>query len=709
MATKTDLNNLLVPDPLDAVIKSKELVGEPTDPLALNIPDKKLVKIIDRRIRDSRRFYRSPKYNLYERRKKNEMYVLGRQINSKEERDELKIYEARYLDNALYEIESTIKPIALQNMPDLIISPTDDSDEARKTAESLSKAINTQVKMRKNRIALGIAFKHVPVGFAGFIKAEWNPELGQYGDFEFRPVHYDYIDIDHTCNTANPDDMEFFSELCPTTVQMVVMKFPKKKKEFFDELKKDGVFAKQLEGKDDFADSDLATPLQVRQVWFKWYERSTDKTTVDSKDQIINEPGVKWQIIRGVIWKYGDCILEAIKNPNFDYEGESELVVYDDMSDQSTKRDPTDMERYISTAFNMKIPNSKKETKYRNYFDMPRVPYFMMTYDQWGKISFDETSRVEQNLRNQQNMDKFGKDLEEALANKGKHVFSKESGLEAKDIERMDMENPTQDILVDGDVTKVHEYIPPVQPQPQAFENLDRLLKRMKDLSGVSAVGGQLQSETATSNQIGRENNFTVLDDLVENTINPASEWMAQWSMQFIKLRYSEPKMVYLLGNKGKDVFMQLKSNMIDQGMVVMIRASGTDKLKAHNEAQQAWQDQSIDPINYYRDMGYDDYADRAEMFMTYMMDKNGYMVKYVMGLLNTPQQAAALGQQPLATPPVPQVLPPQAPPGVPGQPPPPGVTPPIGGPQQPTPGNTAQVPISPPAGAPPVASPRAI
>jgi hypothetical protein len=176
---------------------------------------------------------------------------------------------------------------------------------------------------------------------------------------------------------------------------------------------------------------------------------------------------------------------------------------------------------------------------------------------------------------------------------------------------------------------------------------------------------------------------------------------MAQWSMQFIKLRYSEPKMLYLLGQKGEDAFLQLKGNMVDQGMVVMIRASGTDKLKAHNEAQQAWEAQAIDPINYYRDMGYDDYAQRAEMFMTYMMDKNSYMVKYIMGLLDPQQQAEALAQMP----------PPPPAPGQPMQPPaPPSFSPQAapGGPQQPTPTNTSQVPIAPPAGI-PQASPRGI
>jgi hypothetical protein len=705
MASDTQSQDLITPDPLEMVIHPEEMAFEPTDPLYLDIPDDKLVKIIDKRIRASRNFFKKPAYNLYERRKKNEMYVLGRQINSKEERNEMKIYESRFMDNALYEIESTIKPIAMQQMPDLIIGPNNDSNEARKTAESLTKAIDTQVKSRENRIALGIAFKHLPVYFVGVIKAEWNPEKGKFGDFGFRPIHPDYIDIDHTASSPNADDMEFISEICPTTVQMVVMMFPKKRKEFFDELKKDGVMAQEIQGEDDFTDSDMATPVQIRQVWFKWYEKEKDKKVLDSidavQDEMLREPGSKWKVLRGVIWKYEKCILDKIKNPNFDYVGEEKDFVYPDPSDENSKREVNANERFLSAAMGIPL-NSITETVYRNYFGSPRVPYYLMTYDQWGKIAYDETSRVEQNLRNQQNMDKNGKNLEEAMQNKGKHVFSKEAGLEASDVEKMDMSDPTQDLIVDGDVNKTHAFIPPPEPLPQAFENLDRILRRMKDLAGVSAVGGQLQSEVATSNQIGRENNFTVLDDLVENTINPASEWMAQWSMHFIKLRYTEPHMVYLLGQKGQDAFISLKSNMVSEGMIVKIKASGTDKLKAHNEAQQMWQDQAIDPINFYRDMGFDDYVERADMYVTWMMDKNSYYIKYVQGLETTEQQAAALGQQPvpqpMGQPPMQQLMPQGAPQGQPL---------PIGGPQGPSPMNTSAVPASPPMM--PQASPRSL
>src|ERR1700689_5018624 len=96
----------------DNVERNNEL-GEgiaylPTDPLALDIPDDELSDIVDKRIRDTRNFYKSDEYDLYTRREKLEMYRFGRQIIQKEKDKLLKKYESRYLDNVLYEIESTI-------------------------------------------------------------------------------------------------------------------------------------------------------------------------------------------------------------------------------------------------------------------------------------------------------------------------------------------------------------------------------------------------------------------------------------------------------------------------------------------------------------------------------------------------------------------------------------------------------------------------
>src|SRR5664279_2870274 len=89
-------------------IQDEGIITEPLDPLSLDIDDEDLVENVDARILAGQNFYKDPKYDLYHRRERNELYRFGRQIIKKEKDRQLKKYESRYLDNVLYEIEQTI-------------------------------------------------------------------------------------------------------------------------------------------------------------------------------------------------------------------------------------------------------------------------------------------------------------------------------------------------------------------------------------------------------------------------------------------------------------------------------------------------------------------------------------------------------------------------------------------------------------------------
>ncbi|HEX8965671.1 MAG TPA: hypothetical protein VF820_04545, partial [Patescibacteria group bacterium] len=284
---------------------SKEgLASRPLDPLSLEIEDDELVRIIDRRIRQSRDFYKN-EFDLYNRRLTNEIYYFGRQMIEKDKAHLMKDYESRFHDNVLYEIEATLKPLAMSRLPDLIVTPGNNSEESKLLAQELSKVVDTQIKERENRRVLGMAFKHRSVYFTGVIKVRWDPERD---DYVFECIHPDMIDVDNTCPTNNADDMEFVSQLIPSTIKEVIMRFPKAKEEFIQELQTVGI--KPGDGQDW---ENMATKIRYREIWFTWYKKAP-KLSEDDKD--------KWERVEGVMWKYQRCILGKMKNPNFDYEGE---------------------------------------------------------------------------------------------------------------------------------------------------------------------------------------------------------------------------------------------------------------------------------------------------------------------------------------------------------------------------------------------------
>jgi len=655
-------------------IEDEGQLSDILDPLSLDIPDEDLSEIYDKLLTDSQSYFKST-MDLYTRREKNEKFAFGYQVEDIEEEEHvLKDYESRFMDNVIYEIEATIKPLAMSRLPDLIVTPGQpNNDQSKLMADSVGKAVDSDIKSRQNRKVLGLAFKHLPVYLTSVIKARWDNELD---DYVFECINPKLIDVDNNAPSNDVRQMKWISQIIPWTVQEVIMRFPKKEQEFTDELKRDGIKV----GEDGLDYKAMGTVVKVREIWFTEYKKNKD---------------TEWERIEGVMWKYYDVILGKMKNPNFDYEGEDKFFK---MDSATGKRELTEQDMLTIMQVGQMPQGIKQEKVYHNYFDQPEKPYFLMGYDQWGDMPYDKTSRIEQNIQNQKALDKRGQQIEETLNNKGHHVFSKLGGWGPDEIEDMDHNDPNEDYLVDGNVNDVHKFIAPARPDASEFKDKNDIKDAMYGISGSNATRGTMQSDVATTNQIARESDFTRADDLVEDTINAAAEWMARWALQFIKLRYTEDHWKKLLGGTGKVVFEKLNRNMVEDGMEVMIKASGTDKFKAQNNAMDMAKMEMIDYLNFYRDMGYPDYMERAKQMIDFSrMMKGGdptYEVKYIMELATTEDQVQALITSGQAKPfPVPQ----QGQPGVPGAVPP--QVPPQGNPAVPAPAapmptpNTAVVP----------------
>ena len=621
-------DNLLDQKPLEYQINGEEGINDIQDPLSLDISDDETTEIIDKKVKLSETFYEK-NYNLTERRRKNELYRFGRQIGEKENNKELKVYESRYLDNVIYEIENSIDPLLKSKLPDIIVEPGDgkgqNSDEAEKTAENVSIAINNDLHKRQIEQTVSVALRHHPVYFTAIIKARWDYEAD---DYRFDVVHPNNIVADHTCTTHNADDMGYICEYLPITIQEVIARFPDKKKEFTERLKLDGIL---IDGADGW--KNMATEIKIKEIWFDW----------------LKEKNGKWQKVSAVIWKYKDVLLKKMKNPNFDWEGEDKFFIYDDVTKESSKRELTAEEMMRAAMTGIEPVGLSVEKIYRNYFMSPRKPYFFFGYDQFGKIPYDETSRIEQNINNQQNMDDTGKQIIQELKNRGKHIFSKLAGLDGETLEQLDMNDPDQDILVDNDVNIVHKYIAPERPSPQEYNSLNDSRSRMYAVAGASAVRGQIQSDVATTNQIAREADFTRADDLAEQTVNSAFEWMAQWALQFVKLRYTKGHFEKILGADGVVTYFKLNKDVITDGMEVKIKASGTDKLKAQRNAMEMLKAGIVDPYNFYKDMGISNPEKRTEALITFQTNPADYLLRIVQK--NSPEQLAAkLQNAPITT-----------------------------------------------------------
>jgi len=583
---------------------------EESDTLTLDTSDTVLIEFFDRKIKLSEAWYEKEK-DLSKRQKMNEEFLFGKYKKKMKNKS-----DSGYRDNVLYEAESTIKPIALSRMPDLLVTPGNDTEQSKKSAEKLTDIVNSDIKKRDNRRVLNIAFKHVPIYFFGVIKARWNPKLGKYGDYEFYNVHPSKIIIDHNCRTNNLVDAEFIAEKVSMTVKEATMRFPKTK----DEL----LALMNINPDDTQKEKKMSTKIQVYEVHFVWYEETDGGYTP----------------IHGVAWKYKTMILHKMKDPNWDWEGDKIVFQYDDTG----KKKPLTGE--LATDMFQTNVQTIQETTYRNYFDKPEFPYYIMGYDQYGSMPIDETSRIEQSIPLQKNIDDRGDQIKRlADTSLGRHVWSTGSGMKKEDLEELDMDDTSKYALVNGSLSESHKFIPGEQPSPALFNDLNMSRDRLFGKMGTNATTrGIKESDTATTSQILREADFGRIDDIVEDTINPAAEWMARCALQFIKLRYTKDHMRKILGKDGETIFQSLANDEIENGMEVIVHASGVDKIQRKREAYERAKMQLTDPLTFFEDAEVSNPKERTERLLLFMKSPDLYLTKYVQGLETTEQQVSALG-----------------------------------------------------------------
>lgn len=601
--------------------RQPDQMSEQLDPFQLDVPDIDLVKTIDERIEKSEAFYKEMNYDT--RRERNKDFLFGNQISNIEDK---RAYESRFIDNVIYEAENTIKPIALSRLPDLFIKPGNESEESKKAAKDLTDVVNSDIRKRANRRVLGIAFKHQPVFFQGVIKAIWDPKMGKHGDYRFKVVHPDNIVVDHYATTNSETDMEFIAESVEISAKEMIMMFPDKKQVIMDDIVGAGAIARG--GK--ILQKKMASKLKMREVWFTYFKEKTDPETNEKKYEEIN----------AVVWKYENIVLGKMKNPYFDFEGETKLFTLKMGEKRELNQDEL---RQILLGEDVQF---QQERLFNNFFSDPKKPYIFLNYDQFGEHPLDFTSRIEQVINLQKDNNKRGQQIEEMNDRaKGKNIFNAKL-ISKKTAAKMDMNNPDEDVMVTGNVRDAHTFIPGQPAPPQLFQEQDLSRNKIFQKMGTNDTtrGVRKGQETATARQLFKEADFGKIDDMVEDMINYAAELMAMWSLQFIKLFYTADHMRKLLGKNGEVTFAKINRDLVDNGMEVVTAASGVDKSQRKKEAFERARIKFTDPMSFYIDTEAENPIERTERLILFMSAPELYL-QTIKGQGESQDMAALLQQ----------------------------------------------------------------
>lgn len=618
---------------------NEDTQGEQTSPvLDLKIDDSKLINYIDSFTKNANTFYEEEKH-LTQRRETLNRYFFGNQVHDNTYEGvsgtrELKSYEKPYVDNVLKEGEDILRPLVLSRLPDLIVNPGVESQMPRETADALGNAVNKTLHSDELKKILTMAFRHHPLNFTAVIKWRWNSNKGKLGDIDWEVIPPKDVIMDHNSVDNDEEHMKIIVHNVQKSLFDWIVLFPSKEEDLREHARTSSKW-------DETKDPDgRSYSLKVQEVWFDWMDKVKN---FDPEDP-------KFDFKSGILWKLGKgdkaVILDKRLNPNWDWEGEDKYLF-------NGQPIPDEILPQIA-MLGFDVPGIEKKTMYRNYFGRPRKPFIFMGYEQYGEMPLDETSRIEENLILQENYDTRGMQITKMIDDaKGQNIWSSISGLKKETVEALDPNDPDKDMFIDGNLNEAHAFIPKEQPSNAMFGDLTRTRERMMAKIHISAPSrGEISSDVATTNQIARESDFTVADDISDLTINEMSTKMAEALLHMMKLRYTPEHFQRLIGTKGTEVQQRLNWDVIEDGLEVIIKASGTDKLKAERRAKDEAQLGLIDPVSYYKDTGRSDPENRAEMLFMFQTNPAMYIQKYVKGqsLKQVAGQVNQMNQQNMAT-----------------------------------------------------------
>ena len=562
--------------PTEQIDRQEEITVNASS-LQVPIDDNDLIAIIDNRIKLDDAYYRN-ELKLDRRTEEMVKFWLGDQLDERLFHN----WQVPFKDNIIWQNLEQRIAIAAGRMPDIIVTPADETPEKVKSAKSLEKVLDVKVKNDVSKRLVKDGLRNLHLWLKGAIKVRWDKNRGPNGDYVFELVRPTRFGMDHTATIPHDgftaDNMEMIYEWIEEPVGLIVSKYPAKKDELF-----------KLIGIIRGTPRQLVAKIKYLEVHFSWF-------------------GNDGKLIEGVAWRYKSLILGKSKDPNWDWEGYEKAT--DTMDEQG---------------------NATVDTIYHNHFDRPRKPYIFFTYQNLGRSPVDDTSAVEQAIPIQRIVNKRGRQITEIsdravpkIAFAGMYIDKEEA--------RRVTNDPDEHIWLQGadDIRKAVVVIPANATPPILYQDLvgNRSQIDSKFATHATTRGEAAPNESGISKQITREGDLVAADDLSSIVVERVIYEMANWAVQMMKLNYDKPHMIKNVGRDGELIFNELTQDKIDDGIAVNVKSSSVDKQTRRADALQLAARKAIDPLTLYEDLDVSNPKERAKRLISFL---NGAADGYAM------------------------------------------------------------------------------
>jgi len=515
-------------------------------PLYLPVEDAALISTIDEALNGARQ--QRSELKIDNRSKINNNFWGGIQV------DEAALdrrYQMAHVNNVIYpDLENRIM-LAAGRTPDIIVLPPDRDQQNVEASRSLQSVLRERIDSSTIKRLIKDGLRNLHTDFIGIIKPRWNPHTK---DFTFDLLLSEDVyfgkgsKVPHDGYTIDGSDMVF--QWVEEPVKVVMAKFPGKANELMQAL------ASQNRDK-----SALPSHIRYLEVHFTWYD-----------DQ--GKP------IEGVCWKYQNIILDKMKQPYYNYNGEN------------------------------------------NFFDRPHKPFILFSYQNRGRAVYDTTTTVEQAVPINRVVNKRSRQITE-INDRAVPKLAFKGGAINAEMARNISTSPKEAIILTSDVediNKVMAQIPAQPPSRMLYEDLLYMTGRIDTMMAThGTTRGETGDESGVSKQISREGDLVTSDDLVDIVVERVVYEMTCWGIQFMRLFYDDDRDPVRLSDKNGDAdFVSLNRDIINTKIDVIVKASTNDKQLRRADAIQMLEAKAIDPYQLFEDLDVPNPKERLKRLLAF-------------------------------------------------------------------------------------------
>lgn len=299
---------------------------------------------------------------------------------------------------------------------------------------------------------------------------------------------------------------------------------------------------------------------------------------------------IEWWTNDYLFWELNKKILGKVKNPHWNYPQ------LDEMGQQIID------------------PMTGQPMTVKNHFEAPEKPYVFLSVFNLGKHPYDETSLIEQNLSNQDLLNKRNRQIDKNIdgMNAGWVISGENSGLTKEQAAQ------AVDALRKGDAIFIPSGTPDSAVKRQVgsglpgdvYNDRDQIRERLQDVFGTrgSTAGGIMNEKTVRGKQQILQNDDSRIGGGIVEYVEQFADQIYNWMVQMMYVYYDEAHTASVVGKERTVEYLSLKNDQLNRKLTVSVKEGSLipkDQLSLSVQAQELGGADMMDPITMYDRLGF--------------------------------------------------------------------------------------------------------